>query len=31
MNVRISSTWLQDFIHQRGGVVNIATRMTAVD
>ena len=28
---RITSEWLKRYIRERGGVVNIATRMTVVD
>ncbi len=31
MNVRLPSTWLQDFIRQRGGVLNIARRLVCLD
>lgn len=31
MKTRIASGWAKQYIRDRGGIVNIATRMTVVD
>lgn len=31
MKATIPSTWLQDFVRQRGGVLNIARRLVCLD
>ncbi len=31
MKATIPSTWLRDFIRQRGGVLNIARRLVCLD